>query len=153
MSYQILQVLTLTLAGLMVGNELNVALFLHPTIRHFPDVLHTRARRDFAVLFGRVMPLWYIAVAVLSIALTWIGPSFASTSGRLLLASTILWLVTIVYTVILPAPLNSRIASWPMESIPSDWLGQERRWDRFHAIRMFMLAAAYVCLVIGAVAG
>lgn len=151
MLYHILQVLTITVAGLMVGNELNVAVFLHPSLRHLPDNQHARVRRDFARLFGRIMPFWYIAVALLTIAVTWMGPSFRSTSGRLLLAASILWLVAIVYTVILPAPLNSRIGAWPLESLPGDWQAQYRRWDNLHAIRMFMLVAAFECLVVSAV--
>jgi hypothetical protein len=151
MAYEILQVITIAVAGLMVGNELSVAVFLHPSLRRLPDNMHARVRRDFARLFGRIMPFWYVAVALLSIVLAWIGPSFGSTSGRLLLAAVILWLVTIVYTVILPAPLNSKFAAWPLESMPVDWKAQGRRWDRLHAVRMFMLVAAFLCLVAGAV--
>ena len=151
MPYKILQVLTITLAGFMVGNELSVAAFLHPSLRRLPDDMHARVRRDFAVLFGRFMPFWYTGVALLSIAAAWMGPPFRSTAGRLLLAAAILWLVTIVYTVILPKPLNSRIAAWLLESLPVDWQAQSKRWDRFHAIRMVMLVAAFVCLVMGVV--
>jgi anthrone oxygenase-like protein len=151
MMYEVLLVLTVVLAGLMVGNELNVGLFLHPTLRHLPDNLHARARRDFAALFGRLMPFWYIAVALLLIAVTWLGPSLHSLSGQLLLASTALFLLTIVYTIILPAPLNSKIAAWQLESVPSNWRAQERRWDTLHAIRMFLLVAALFCLVVAAV--
>ncbi|HEY1731568.1 MAG TPA: DUF1772 domain-containing protein [Terriglobales bacterium] len=149
MSYQLLQVLTIALAGMMVGNELSVAVFVHPALRRLPDNMHTRVRRDFAALFGRIMPFWYVAVVLLTIALAWMGPSFSSISGRWLLAAVVLWLLTIVYTLILPAPLNSRIAAWPLESVPPDWRAQARRWDRFHAIRMFMLVAALVCLIAG----
>ncbi len=151
MLYEVLLVLTIALAGLMVGNELTVALLLHPTLRHFPDNLHARARRDFAGLFGRVMPFWYVTVVLLSIALTWLGPPLHSMSGQLLLASTVLWLLTIIYTIVLPAPLNSKIAAWPLESVPSEWMAQERRWDTLHAIRMFLLVAAFLCLVVAAV--
>jgi Domain of unknown function (DUF1772) len=151
MPYKILQVLTIAVAGFMVGNELSVAAFLHPSLRRLPDNMHARVRRDFAALFGRVMPFWYVSVALLSITLAWMGPSFGSTSGRLLLAAAILWLVAIVYTLILPAPLNSRIAKWQLESLPVDWKAQSKRWDTFHAIRMFMLVAAFLCLVMGVV--
>jgi hypothetical protein len=151
MPHKILQVITIALAGFMVGNELAVAVFLHPSLRRLPDNMHARVRHDFAALFGRVMPFWYVAVTLLSIVLAWMGPAFGSASGRLLLAAVILWLVTIVYTLILPAPLNSRIAAWPLESLPPDWKAQSKRWDRFHALRMFMLVAAFVCLVAGVV--
>lgn len=139
----------MVVSGLMVGNELAVGVFLHPTLWDFSDDIHATVRRAFAVLFGKVMPFWYIAVALLTIVLAWMGPPLSSTGGKLLLASVILWLVTIVYTVIFPAPLNSRIAKWELESLPSDWQAQERRWDRLHSARMFMLVAALICLFAG----
>jgi hypothetical protein len=149
MIYRTLQILTMAVSGLMVGNELAVAVFLHPTLRNFSKEVHVPLRTAFAALFGKVMPFWYIATALLTIALTWMGPPLVSTGGRLLLASTILWLVTIVFTVIFPAPLNSRIAKWQLKSLPLDWQARERRWDRYHAGRMFMLVAALVCLFAG----
>jgi hypothetical protein len=149
MLYRTLQVLTIVVSGLMVGNELAVAAFLHPTLRSFSKESNIPLRTAFAALFGKVMPFWYIATTLLTIVLTWMGPPFSSTGGRLLLASTILWLVTIVFTVIFPAPLNSRIAKWQLESLPADWQAQEHRWDRMHAFRMFLLVAALTCLVAG----
>lgn len=139
----------MVVSGLMVGNELAVAAFLHPTIRNFSKEVNVPIRTAFAALFGKVMPFWYIATTLLTIVLTWMGPPLNSTGGRLLLASTMLWVVTIVFTVIFPAPLNSRIAKWQLQSLPADWQAQELRWDRMHAFRMIMLVAALVCLLAG----
>jgi uncharacterized membrane protein len=149
--YCTLEVVTILLAGLMTGNELAVAVFLHPTLAKFPHDLHVRARRAFAALFGRVMPFWYAAVFLLTAAVTWIGPPFTSTSGKLLLASSVLWLLAIVYSLIFPAPLNSRIAAWQLQSLPPTWRSEAQRWDRLHALRMAVLLAALVCLIAGSV--
>ena len=152
MPYKILQVLTITVARIHGGQRTQR--------RGFPTPLAATSARQHACAsaawttsptFGRIMPFWYSAVALLTIALAWMGPPFRSMSGRLLLAAAILWLVTIVYTVILPKPLNSRIAAWPLESMPADWQAQERRWDRFHVVRTFLLVAAFTCLVASAV--
>lgn len=135
----------------MVGNELNVALFLHPTLAKLSDDLHAPARRAFAALLGRVMPFWYAAVLLLTVAVTWMGPPFDSTSGRLFLASSVLWLVAIVYTVIFPAPLNSKIAAWQLQALPPTWQSEGQRWDRLHAFRMVILFVALICLIAGSV--
>ena len=145
----VLQTIALLAAGLMVGNELSVSWFLHPMLHRLPDDAHVPARRAFAKLFGQVMPFWYAAVLLLSIAVTWIGPSFHSTAGRFLLTASLLWLVAIVYSVILPAPLNARIAAWNLQDLPASWRTDCQRWDRLHAIRMGILMAALVCQVVG----
>jgi hypothetical protein len=151
MLYHVLLAVTILLAGLMVGNELAVGLFLHPTLAHLADGLHAPTRRAFAALFGRVMPFWYAAVALLTIAVTWLDPPLRSMDGKLLLASSVLWVIAIVYSVIFPAPLNSRIAAWQLQSLPATWQSDRRRWDHLHAFRMVLLLLAYLCLITTAV--
>jgi len=150
MWYRILEVIALLVSGLMVGNELTVAVFLHPTLKRLPGE-DPAARRAFASLFGRAMPFWYVLVLLLSAATFFLGPPLTSVDGKLLLAATVLWAIAIVFTLLWPAPLNSRIAAWNVQSLPPEWRQQGRRWDRLHAIRMVMLLAALVCLVVGAV--
>lgn len=150
MWYRILQLIALLVSGLMVGNELSVALFLHPTLKRLPGG-DPAARRAFAYLLGRAMPFWYAAVLLLTAATFFLGPALTSTDGKLLLAATVWWAVAIVFTLIWPAPLNNRIATWNVQSLPPEWRQQCRRWDRLHAIRMVMLLAALVCLISSAV--
>ncbi len=149
MQSHVLDVLTILAAGLMTGNELTVALFLHPTLSRLPDAVHATAVRAFARLFGRVMPLWYALVLLLSAAETWLHWSTNLMSARLLLTSSLLWLLTIVFTVIFPVPINNRVAAWNLDALPKNWLEERRRWDRLHAIRVVMLVIALVCLITG----
>lgn len=151
MLYRLLQIVTILVSGLMVGNELAVALFFHPTLAKFSDDLHAPARRAFAALLGRVMPFWYAAVFLLTALLAWTGPPFSSNSDRLFLTSSVLWLLAIVYTLIFPAPLNSKIAAWQLQSLPATWKSDGHRWDRLHALRMVILFAALICLIAGSV--
>src|SRR5271157_2997391 len=99
MQSHILDVVAILAAGLMTGNELTVAVFLHPTLTRLPDAVHAPAARAFARLFGRVMPFWYALVLVLSGIETWSHWPPTSAGSRLLLAASILWLFTIVFTV------------------------------------------------------
>ncbi len=151
MLYLVLQVITLLTAALMVGNELTVAVFLHPTLRRLPDGASASVRREFAALFGRVMPFWYAVVLLLTAGETWVGPAISSTAGKLLLASSLLWLFAIIFSVTLPAPLNSRIAKWDLQSLPATWQSDARRWDRMHVFRMAILLLALLCLTVGTV--
>jgi uncharacterized membrane protein len=149
MQTHLLDVISILAASLMTGNELTVALFLHPTLSRLPDAVHAPAARAFAKLFGRVMPFWYALVFALSAVETWLRLPLTSLSAELLLTSTILWLLTIVFTVIFPVPLNNRIAAWDVNAIPKDWKLQRQRWDRLHTIRVVALLAALICLVVG----
>jgi len=151
MLFKAVEALAILVAGLMVGNELTVAVFLHPTLRKLPEGQHASARRAFALLFGRAMPFWYAAVLVLTAWAAWIGPPLRSVNGKLLVAAAILWLLAIVYTLIFPAPLNSKIGHWQLDRLPPEWRAQGVRWDRYHAVRMVVIVAALVCLVAGSV--
>ena len=149
MARVVLDVITLLTAGFMVGNELTVACFLHPTLARLADNIHAEAAIAFARLFGRVMPPWYAAVAVLSLVQVWVRRPQSTAAAQCLLVSILLWLAAIVYTLILPAPLNRRISRWDVQALPSNWRAERRRWDRFHWIRMGILLPALVCLIVG----
>ncbi len=151
MPVDILDVLLLLAAGLMVGNELTVALFLHPTLSHLQDEVHAPAAISFAALFGRVMPFWYVAVFLLTAIDTWVHWREGARGTNLFLASALLFLIAIVYTLILPAPLNRHIAAWQATSLPSSWRADRARWDRLHAIRMAILLPALVTSIAGVV--
>jgi hypothetical protein len=151
MGMKAFDVFTLVVAGLMVGNELTVALFLHPTLSRMRDEVHIVAAVAFAGLFGRVMPFWYALVLALSLLETWIhwDPNTAATKWSV--ASTLLFLIAIVYTLIWPAPLNRRIAAWQTISPPASWQADRQRWDRMHVVRMGILLPALACLIAGVV--
>jgi hypothetical protein len=56
------------LLGGLIGNELCVALFVHPTLYQVADESHLRVAQPLARLLGRIMPFWYFIVLVLGIA-------------------------------------------------------------------------------------
>ncbi len=151
MVQNIVDVLALLVAGLMVGNELTVALFLHPTISRLADEVHAPAVIAFAGLFGRVMPFWYAVVLLLSAVEGWLHWRVGSGGTGLFWGATLLFAIAIVYTLIFPAPLNRRIATWKTASLPSSWHADRRRWDRLHWIRMAILLPALIALIVGVV--
>jgi uncharacterized membrane protein len=149
MQCHLLDVVTVLAAGLMTGVELTVAAFLHPTLSRLPDSVHACAARAFARLFGGVMPFWYASVLLLSVIEVWVHWPLVSASARLLATASTLWLLTILFTLIFPVPINNRVASWNLNALPADWREQRRRWDRLHAIRVVALLVALTCLVTG----
>src|SRR5450432_1847018 len=116
-----LNVVAIVVAGLMVGSELAIAAFVHPTLDRLPDNVHLPAASALARVLGRFMPFWYILVFLLTSAevyMQWLQ------SGRLpiwIVTSAILWALAIVYTIAALVPVNNRIASWEKVFPPADW--------------------------------
>ena len=65
---EILNVVAILVAGLMVGCELAIAAFIHPTLDKLPDSPHLQAASAIARVMGSVMPFWYILTLLLTLA-------------------------------------------------------------------------------------
>jgi uncharacterized membrane protein len=140
-------VLAIVMAGLMVGNELTVSLFINPVIWRLDPIAQTRALSMFAGILGRIMPVWYAICLVLIVAETVVRraqPGFAS-----LLAASLLWAGVILFTVFTLVPINNRIAVLAVEAPLDEWLPAHKRWDKLHRLRIALLIAALVLLVHG----
>ena len=143
----LLELVAIVTAGTMVGNELAVAVFFHPRISALDDSTHVRTAQTLAVVLGRAMPIWYALTLLLSGAVAfWVRP--ASTPGHgFALAASIFFAAMIVYSVLLPVPINNQVARWRPEALPANWRELRRRWDALHAVRAGVLLLALVLLV------
>ena len=146
---QTLNVIAILVAGLMVGCELSIAAFVHPTLDTLPDNVHRPAASAIARVMGTVMPFWYALTFLLTLAevvIRW------HQSGRLpiwIAASAVLWMLVIVYTITTLVPINNRIASWEKSAPPPDWKTYRRRWDMLHRWRVALLTIAFTLLIVG----
>ncbi|HBF80658.1 MULTISPECIES: anthrone oxygenase family protein [Streptomyces] len=139
-----LAVVTVVVVGVMVGVEFAVAVFVNPILDRLPDNGGIGARSDGARLLGRVMPFWYIGSMVLGAvwaALAWGGPGV-----RLIVTGAALLVLSVVMSVVLLVPINSRVATWTREGAPADWKQQMGRWDRYHYVRVGVIVAAFALL-------
>jgi Anthrone oxygenase len=59
----------------------------------------------------------------------------------------LLWLFIIIFSLVGPVPINNRVKAWDIRSLPPDWREQRRRWDQLNAIRVVIIAAAFVALI------
>ena len=148
---EVLTVVSIIIAGLMVGNELAIAAFVHPTLDRLPDAVHLPAASALARVLGRFMPFWYILVFLLTLAevlIQW------HESGRLpiwIATSAILWVSASVYTITTLVPINNRIASWAKVPPPADWKTFRNRWDLLHRWRVVLLTIAFAFLIVGVI--
>jgi len=146
-----LNVVAIIVAGLMVGSELAIAAFVHPTLDRMADDVHLPAASALARVLGRFMPFWYILVFLLTLAevlIQW------QQSGRLpvwIATSAVLWALASLYTVTALVPINNRIASWEKVAPPADWKTFRCRWDMLHRWRVALLTIAFAFLIMGVI--
>ena len=146
---EVLNVVAIVVAGLMVGCELSIAAFIHPTLDTLPEEVHLPAASAIARVMGAAMPFWYALTILLTVvegAIHW------HTTGRLpiwIVASAVLGMLVIACTITILVPINNRIASWDKFTPPADWKLYRSRWDLLHRWRVVVLATAFVLLIVG----
>ena len=146
---EVLNVVAIMVAGLMVGCELAIAAFIHPTLNKLPDDAHQPAASAIARVLGTVMPFWYnltFFLTLAEVAIQW------RQSGHLSVwtaTSAALWLLASVYSLIALVPVNNRIKSWENSTPPSDWKTYRRKWDMHHSWRVALLTLAFALLIVG----
>ena len=144
-------VLVIIVAGLMVGSELTIAAFVHPTLDRLPDNVHLPVASALARVLGRFMPFWYILVFLLTLAEALIQWRQSGGLPTLFATSAILWALAIVYSITALVPVNNRVASWEKVAPPADWKTFRSRWDLLHRWRVMLLTMAFAFLIVGAV--
>ena len=141
-----LDILTILCAGLMIGNELAVSLFVNPVIWKLEDRSQAKALSLFAGILGKVMPFWYVLCLVLMIVEAYLRRHQPGLT--LLLIAVAIWIAIIVYTLTTLVPINNRIARLA-GGLPEGWREEHKRWDTYHRWRILSLMIAMVCLVWG----
>ena len=151
MEVTILEALAVITAGMMTGNELCVGVF-HAQLRTLDDRAQLELGQKSATVFGKLMPPWYAATLLLSAAVAYV---LRGTGLTALLAdvSAALWLLSIIGSLLLEVPINSRIAGWTWDTRPADWAATRQTWDTRHLARVVLLLAALICLVSACLVG
>ncbi len=136
--------LTIVAVGGLFGNELAIAAFVHPSLYTLTEAAHAATAKALASVLGRFMPFWYAAVLLLIALDAWVH------RDKLLTAAALVTAASVVYTIAVLVPINTRIAALHPAQPYDGWLADRRSWDRHHWIRVGLLVAAFV-LVISAV--
>lgn len=135
-------------AGLLVGNELAVSVFVHPRLSQLEDRTHAPSVQSLAQIYGKIMPFWYALVLILTAAVTINLRLVRSEALWLSIASVVLWSLSIIFTLIGLVRINNQVIGWDLERLPSNWKDLRKQWDQLHAIRVALLLAAFISLVI-----
>jgi uncharacterized membrane protein len=133
----------------MVGCELAIAAFIHPTLDKLPDDAHLPAASAIARVLGTVMPFWYNLTFFLTLAEVVIRWRQSGSLPIWVATSAALWLLASIYSLIALVPVNNRIKSWETVTPPPDWKTYRRRWDMHHRWRTALLTIAFAFLIVG----
>lgn len=126
-----------------------MAVFVNPILDRLPNDGGVEARSDGARVLGRVMPFWYIGSVVLGAV--WSTLTWGDAGASLVAAGAALLVVSVVMSILLLVPINSRVASWSQEGVPADWKQQVGRWDRFHYVRVGVIVLAFTLFAVALV--
>ncbi|USQ88905.1 DUF1772 domain-containing protein [Streptomyces phaeoluteigriseus] len=144
-----LAVITIVVVGLMVGVEFAVAAFVEPIFNRLPDDARLAAHSDGARLLGRVMPIWYMSSLALGVA--WAALAWGGDGASPVIAGDVLLVVSVVMSVLLLVPINSRARTWSPEGAPADWKQQARRWNLYHYVRVGVITLAFALFAVALV--
>lgn len=141
----LVNIITITLAGLMVGNELAVSAFFNPAVWKLESTPQAQGLSILAGSLGRVMPVWYgVCLALLGLE------SFLHRHQAALvplLTAAVIWVGVIVFTVSVLVPMNNRIASLNTAAPAPGWKEDHKKWDSLHRVRILLLLAALVAVI------
>jgi uncharacterized membrane protein len=141
----LLNIITITAAGLMVGNELSVSAFVNPALRRLESGPQAQAASIFARSLGRAMPIWY-GLCLALLALDSFLHLHQAPLVPLLIAAA-LWVGAIILSITALVPINNRIASLNTAAPAPGWEREHRKWDALHRVRILLLVAAFLVVV------
>jgi len=146
----LLNTITITFAGLMVGNELAVSAFFNPAVWQLESTPQAQGLSILAGSLGRVMPVWYgLCLALLALE------SFLHRHQAALvplLTATLIWAGVIVFTIGVLVPINDRVASLNTGAPTPGWKHDHKKWDSLHRVRILLLVVALLTLTYALVA-
>jgi len=123
----------------LVGVEFSVSAFVNPAAWRLEPEAQLKMLGRFALVLGRVMPVWYPICAVLLGLQTWL--QWHASGREVLLAADAIWVVVSVASIFLLVPLNDRV----IEGV-GDWRRIHQVWDKRHRVRIAALAVAAILL-------
>jgi uncharacterized membrane protein len=141
----LLDIITITSAGLMAGSELAISAFVNPALRRLEIGPQAQALSILARSLGRAMPVWY-GFCLALLALESFLHRHQTTLAALLIAAVI-WAGAIIFGIGMLVPINNRIAALNTAAPATGWEIDHRRWDLLHRVRILLLIIALLVVI------
>ena len=123
----------------LLGVEFSVSAFVNPVVWRLEPESQLKTLSRFAVVGGKVMPVWYLGSTLLLGIQTWL--CWHTPARSILLTVDAILVLIAVLSIFILVPINSRVAEGA-----ADWQRIHRIWDRIHRVRIAALATAALLL-------
>jgi uncharacterized membrane protein len=115
-------------------------------VARLPYEQYVAAEQGMLRTFGRIMPVLMPLSGVLVLALVVMSLEQRSLVLWLRVAAALGLVVSVVTTLIVNVPINTRTQNWQVSCDPSEWQRMRQRWHTFQGVRGGLFAAASVLL-------
>jgi uncharacterized membrane protein len=146
-----IELVSLLLVGWIAGAELGSWCCVQPVVARLPYEHYVAAEQGMLRTFGRLMPVLMPLSGILTIASVVVSFGGSSLVVWLRIAAAFCLGVTVVTTLTVNVPINTRTASWHMNSDPAEWHDMRERWHVLQGVRGGLFAAAFVLLSVSVV--
>jgi hypothetical protein len=139
--------ISLAVAGILVGNEVAIAAFIHPVLWRMEERTHAQTISALAGSMNTVMPVWYVVTLLLTLAVIWEHRQidFNHGPGLMLAMAAVGWFACIGVTLLRIVPLSNRIAHMDPDLPYRGWLAERSRWDGLQRWRLCLLLISLAC--------
>ena len=143
-----IEITSLVLVGLTAGAELGSWCCVQPVVGRLPYEQYVAAEQAMLRTFGRIMPVLMPLSGVLAIALIVVSRGERGVVVWLRVAAALCIAMTVITTLAVNVPINSRTAVWQLNNESSEWYDMRRQWHVFQGVRGGLFAFAFVLLTI-----
>ena len=143
-----IEVVSLVLVGWIAGAELGSWCCVQPVVARLPYEQYVVAEQAMLRTFGRIMPVLMPLSGVLAIVLIIVSRGDRSMVLWLRVAAALCIALTVVTTLTVNVPINTRTATWLSTNDPSEWQHMRERWYLFQGVRGWLFASAFVLLTV-----
>jgi uncharacterized membrane protein len=127
----VIEILSLLLVGWIAGAELGSWCCVQPVVARLPYESCVAAEQAMLRTFGRIMPVLMPLSGVLAILLVVLSRGERTVVLWLRVAAALCIAVTVVTTLTVNVPINTRTASCDLASDSSEWQQMRDRWHFF----------------------
>lgn len=99
---------------------------------------------------GTIMAILMPAAILVTLPVLWLEYRQRSRAFYWTLAGWVLFVITLLITLIVEVPIDNLIEKWTVATLPDNWQQLRDRWELFHALRSWVAVFSLALLIIGA---
>jgi uncharacterized membrane protein len=142
----VLDLVNVFFAGMLAGIEFVIHYGVREPVETLDDHAQLQLRQALVLKLRVLVPAFFVPVAVLGIALTFLDIAMPNFVFRCV--AVVALLAWIVIRVIGTVPINSATVDWQFSAPPKDWKSQVAHAERFHSAGVWAAVLAFACFLI-----